>query len=61
MNKLNVLITGSSSGFGELTTRLLAEKGHRVFATMRGLNRKMKTRPERFATGRPTKATHSKW
>jgi NAD(P)-dependent dehydrogenase (short-subunit alcohol dehydrogenase family) len=38
MSKLNVMITGSSSGFGELTARLLAEKGHRVIATMRGVN-----------------------
>ena len=31
----NVLITGSSSGFGLLTTRSLLEKGYTVFATMR--------------------------
>ena len=30
-----VLITGSSSGFGLLTTRSLLEKGYTVFATMR--------------------------
>jgi NAD(P)-dependent dehydrogenase (short-subunit alcohol dehydrogenase family) len=40
MSKQNVLITGSSSGFGELTARLLAEKGHHVVATMRGVNGK---------------------
>ncbi len=31
-----VLVTGSSSGFGELTSRLLATHGHRVYASMRG-------------------------
>jgi len=33
---MNVLITGTSSGFGLLTTKTLAKKGHTVFATMRG-------------------------
>ena len=32
---LNVLITGCSSGFGELAALTFADRGHRVFATMR--------------------------
>ena len=40
MSKTSVLITGSSSGFGELTARLLAEKGYRVIASMRGASGK---------------------
>ncbi len=34
----NVVITGSSSGFGEGTAKAFAEKGYRVWATMRDVN-----------------------
>jgi NAD(P)-dependent dehydrogenase (short-subunit alcohol dehydrogenase family) len=36
-NEQVVLITGCSSGFGELIARTLARAGHNVFATMRGV------------------------
>lgn len=34
---MNVLVTGSSTGFGALIVRTLARAGHRVFASMRGV------------------------
>ncbi|WP_422351042.1 SDR family oxidoreductase [Flagellimonas sp.] len=34
----NVIVTGSSNGFGYLTVLTLARKGHHVFATMRNVN-----------------------
>jgi NAD(P)-dependent dehydrogenase (short-subunit alcohol dehydrogenase family) len=34
---LSILVTGSSSGFGELIAKTLARSGNHVFATMRGV------------------------
>ena len=35
-----VIVTGASSGFGRITAEMLAEAGHIVYASMRGLNGK---------------------
>ena len=37
---MNVVITGTSSGFGKITSEHLAKAGHTVFATMRGVSGK---------------------
>ena len=37
---MNILVTGSSGGFGELITKTLAKDGHHIFATMRGIGGK---------------------
>lgn len=42
----NVVITGSSSGFGNLTTLLLARKGYKVWATMRNTETKNASKKE---------------
>lgn len=46
--QLNVLITGCSSGFGELAALTFADRGHRVFASMRtpGKSSALNARPE---------------
>jgi NAD(P)-dependent dehydrogenase (short-subunit alcohol dehydrogenase family) len=43
-----VLVTGCSSGFGELIAQTLARAGHHVFATMRGIADRNRDAAERF-------------
>lgn len=45
----NVLVTGSSSGFGHATVVALAERGHTVFATMRDPSDKNRAASEELA------------
>lgn len=48
--KKTILITGSSGGFGELTAKTLAQKGHIVYASMRDINNKNKTKADSLIT-----------
>jgi NAD(P)-dependent dehydrogenase (short-subunit alcohol dehydrogenase family) len=45
-----VLVTGCSSGFGELIAQTLARAGHRTFATMRGIADRNAAAAEKFRT-----------
>lgn len=49
----NVLITGSSSGFGLLTAQTFARRGHCVFATVRDLSSATELRTARDAENLP--------
>jgi NAD(P)-dependent dehydrogenase (short-subunit alcohol dehydrogenase family) len=46
---MNVVITGSNSGFGRLTAETLARAGHTVFATMRASNDRNRAHAEAMA------------
>lgn len=46
MSKKRVLVTGASAGFGFDLVKSLAERGHKVFATMRGVDAKNKEKAQ---------------
>ncbi len=51
-NRLNVLITGATSGFGRQTAEKLASDGHQVFAMREESRAKMRTPPGALNNGR---------
>ncbi len=57
-DSLVVLITGTSSGFGQRTAQTLAQRGHHVFASMRGTEGKNAEAAERMRRWAATENAH---
>lgn len=53
-----VLVTGCSSGFGDLTARTLALRGHRVYASMRDIGQRNATAAQQLRTWAEAKGLH---
>ncbi len=56
--KKTVLITGASTGFGNLTTRRLLQEGYKVFASMRNPQGSNRARAEELVGIKPARITH---
>jgi NAD(P)-dependent dehydrogenase (short-subunit alcohol dehydrogenase family) len=54
-----ILITGSSSGMGELAAKALARAGHTVYASMRESTEQNAEKPKAFAAFRKSIAWNS--